>query len=459
MLSRISRAGVVLLVLTLAVPILADRTVLKPGWNLFSPQQDIQMGQQVSKEAEAQLEILNDARATAYVNDLGKRLASRAPNNPGQYPFQFKIVNDKSINAFALPGGFIYVNRGTFEAATNEAELAGVIGHETGHVVLRHGTNQASKAYLAQVPLGILGGVMGGNSVGAAVAQLGIGFGVNSLILKYSRAAERQADLIGTQILYDSGYDPKAMANFFEKLQAESGSGGRASEFFSDHPNPENRIGMVDREIEKLGGAPRGARLDSPQFQEVKRIVSNYPPPRKGGGPATRSNGRTPSNGGRPARPSGRFVETGFGSMRFRHPDNWKEFGQGSTMTLAPDGGIVSGSLTYGMLVATYEPHNDTGNNQIPLADATDQLINDLRQSNPQMRIVRNHDRMRVGGQAALSTELSNQSPSGGRETDLIVTVAGPDGTLYYFVGVAPQEEFGPYNPAFQDVLNSVRFQ
>src|SRR5437879_9992996 len=111
MLSRMPKALTVLLILILTVPILADRTALKPGWNLFSPKQDVEMGQQVSKEAEAQLQILNDRQATVYVNDLGKRLASRAPNNPGQYPFQFKIVNDKAINAFALPGGFIYVNR------------------------------------------------------------------------------------------------------------------------------------------------------------------------------------------------------------------------------------------------------------------------------------------------------------------------------------------------------------
>src|SRR5207248_4606663 len=214
--------------------------------------QDVEMGQQVSKEAEAQLQILNDRQATSYVNDLGRRLASHAPNNPGQYPFQFKIVNDKAINAFALPGGFVYVNRGAFEAAANEAQIAGVIGHEIGHVVMRHGTNQASKSYLTRMPLAVLGGMLGSNSLGGVMAQLGIGFGANSIILHYSREAENQADLIGTQILYDSGYDPKQMANFFEKLQAESGAGGSASQFFSDHPNPGNRIGNVDKEIEKL---------------------------------------------------------------------------------------------------------------------------------------------------------------------------------------------------------------
>jgi len=276
-----SKVLAVLLAFTLAVPAFADRTALKPGWNLFSPEQDVEMGRQVSREAETQLPIMNDRQATAYLNALGRQLASRAPNS-GQYPFQFKIVNDKSINAFALPGGFIYVNRGTFEAAANEAQLAGVVAHEIGHVVLRHGTNQASKAYAAQAPLALLGGVLGSNSIGSVIAQLGLGFGVNSLLLKNSRDAERQADLMGTQILYDAGYDPRQMAQFFERLQAESKGGGRATEFFSDHPNPENRIGNVNNEVTKLGGARGNARLDSPDFQEVKRMLASAPDSRSG---------------------------------------------------------------------------------------------------------------------------------------------------------------------------------
>src|SRR5919204_3126103 len=127
------------------------------------------------------------------------------------------------------------------------------MAHEIGHVVLRHGTNQASKAYVAQAPLAILGGVLGSNSVGGVLAQLGVSFATSSLLLKYSRDAESQADLMGTQILHDSGYDPKAMVQFFEKIQKESK--GRAIQFFSDHPNPENRISNVQHEIQKLGGS------------------------------------------------------------------------------------------------------------------------------------------------------------------------------------------------------------
>src|SRR5437899_9227608 len=266
MLSRNSRF-VALLGLILALVFTAyaadTRTKLKPGWNLFSPQQDIEMGRQSAKEAEKQLPILNDRQAATYINTLGQNLAAHAPGE--KYPYEFKIVNDTAINAFALPGGFVYVNRGAIEAADSENQIAGVMAHEIGHVVLRHGTNQVSKAYLAQAPLSILGGMLGSNSIGSVLAQLGVGFGLNSLFLKYSRDAESQADLMGTQILHDSGYDPNGMVDFFEKLQAQSKE--KTSQFFSDHPVPENRISNVQKEIEKLGGPPPNPRTDSSEFQ------------------------------------------------------------------------------------------------------------------------------------------------------------------------------------------------
>src|SRR6266513_1267189 len=244
-----------------------NRTKLKPGFNLFSPKQDIDMGRQSAQEAERQLQILATRDPATYINTLGLNLASHAPANE-MYSFQFKIVNDTAINAFALPGGFVYINRGAIEAADTEGQIAGVMAHEIGHVVLRHGTNQMSKAYIAQAPLAILGGALGSNSVGSVLAQLGVGFAANSLLLKYSRDAESQADLMGTQIMYDAGYDPRGMVEFFEKIQAESK--GRAIQFFSDHPNPENRISNVQREIVRLGGAPASARRDSPDVQSVK---------------------------------------------------------------------------------------------------------------------------------------------------------------------------------------------
>jgi hypothetical protein len=430
-----------------------SRTKLKPGWNLFSPQQDVEMGREVAKQAESQLQIVNDRQATAYIDSLGKRLAAHAPGE--KYPYQFRIVNDTAINAFALPGGFVYVNRGAIDAADTEAQIAGVMAHEIGHVALRHGTNQASKAYVAQAPLAILGGVLGSNSVGGVLAQLGVSFATSSLLLKYSRDAESQADLMGTQILYDSGYDPKAMVEFFEKIQAESK--GRAVQFFSDHPNPENRITNVQHEIERLGGMPPNARRDSPDFHPVKTALAGMPAPRKS---ANASPGGRPTDNrtGRPQAPSGRMVTYNGQDLQFRYPENWREYGQGSAMTLAPDGGIINGSLAYGMMISTFESDYH-GQGRISLEAATDQLLNDLQRSNPNMRITRSHEQIRVGGRPGYLTEASNQSPAGGRETDWIIATLGPDGLLYYFVGVAPQSEFNRYSNTFENIIDSVKFR
>jgi beta-barrel assembly-enhancing protease len=450
--SRIWTTLGLILVLALAGYAADQRTKLKPGWNLFSPDQDVEMGREVSKQAERELQILNDRRANTYIDALGRQLAAHAPGE--KYPYHFKIVNDTAINAFALPGGFVYINRGALEAADNEGQIAGVIAHEISHVALRHGTNQASKAYVAQAPLAILGGVLGSGSVGSVLAQLGVSFAASSLLLKYSRDAETQADTMGTQILYDSGYDPKAMVEFFEKIQAESK--GRAVQFFSDHPNPENRISNVQREIQRLGGLPPNVHRDSPDFHTIKTSLTGMPAPRKSAGSG--SNAPTNNRNGRPDAPSGRTVNYSGQDIQFRYPENWRQYGQGSAITIAPDGGILNNSLAYGMMISIFEPDYH-GQGRVSLEEGTDQLLNDLRRSNPSMRITRNHERIRVGGRQGYLTEASNDSPAGGREIDWIVTTLDPDGQLYYFVGVAPQNEFGRYSNAFEDIVDSVKFR
>jgi predicted Zn-dependent protease len=227
------------------------------------------VGRQVAYQAEQQLPLVYDSRVDDYLNTLGNRLAAHAPGP--RFPYTYKMVDDRTINAFALPGGPVYINRGTIEAAESEAQLAGVMAHETAHVALRHGTNQASKAYLAQFPLAILGGVIRSPGVGM-LAQIGGGFAAQSLFLKYSRNAETQADILGAQILYDSGYDPRALVQFFDTIQARGGHRS-TSTFFSNHPNTENRAGRVNQEIQKLGGWSRNLRDDSPEFQEIKRYL------------------------------------------------------------------------------------------------------------------------------------------------------------------------------------------
>jgi beta-barrel assembly-enhancing protease len=206
-------------------------------------------------------------------------LAEHLPTQRVQHPFEFHCVNDKAINAFALPGGFVFVNRGAIESADNEAQLAGVMAHELSHVALRHGTNQATKAQLTQGILGVAGGIFGGSTSGALLTELG-SFAAGGVLLRYSRTAESQADVMGTQVLYDSGYDPRALAQFFEKLETES-KGKNPPEFFSDHPSPEHRVDRVMEEIDKLGGVPANARRDSQEFEGVKRELLALPPPPK----------------------------------------------------------------------------------------------------------------------------------------------------------------------------------
>jgi hypothetical protein len=546
----------------------AQRTPLKPGWNMFSPQQDVEMGQQVSGDAERQVAMLNDARVDNYLNNLGRTLAAHAPGE--RYPYQYKCVNDRAINEFALPGGFIYINRGVIEAADNEAQLAGVMAHETSHVALRHGTNQASKAYVAQVPLAILGGMLGNNnSMKAMLAQLGADFATNSLLLKYSRTAESQADEMGTQILYDSGYDPRAMAQFFQKIQAEDKS-GRPVEFFSNHPNPDNRLERVDQEIGLLGGSPRGGKTDSREFQDIKRYVLSLPAPRAIGGtqsltgntgsgdsrqrsttglrilsasygardrfndvrqrlqsyvqndrlnlqvtnasmggdpigePKTlrisyewagrtydamvpenqwvsiptgqQQTGTTTSSGTKPEWPSNRFRAVENSVLSIQHPDNWQAYTQGDVaMTIAPNQGLASDgqgnqALAYGVIVNIFEPYSARQYQQqlqpegygqasgLSMEDATNRLIEELRYSNQGMRIIRSPESLRIDGERAFSTDLSNDSPLGGRETDWLVTVQRPEGLLF-FVFVAPDGDFQSYNHTFRIMLDSVRFR
>jgi beta-barrel assembly-enhancing protease len=446
-------AAMVLLLGFVSAPFaLAQRTQLKPGRNIFSPQQDVELGRQVSQDAETKLAMLNNQRVDDYLNRLGKKLTAYAPGE--KYPYQFKCVDDATINAFALPGGFLYINRGTIEAADNEAELAGVIAHEIGHVALRHGTNQATKSYIAQAPLAFLGSLFGGNSIAGLLAQIGTSFAANSILLKYSRDDERQADLMGAQILYDANYDPSYVAQFFEKLDSK----GRGSDFFSSHPNPDNRIQNINAEIRKLGSIPDNAVNDTREFRNIKNLLRSLPPAPKADENQTRTS--IPRRTRQPDLPSDTYQIFRGSNVSLRHPDNWKTYQKDQNLMLAPDGGIVSNvnssALAYGVIMEVFTPGGGNRSN-MSLDEATDQLIDNLRGFNANMRVSKDRGRVRVGGKSALSKILTNDSPLGGREMDWLVTVLRPEGLLY-FVFAAPEQEFADYQNAFQQILNSVRF-
>jgi len=250
-----------------------QRTKLVPGFDLFSSDQDIQMGRQSSQEVESQLPMCNDARVDAYLNGLGRVLAAHAPGP--KYPYQFKCVNDADVNAFALPGGYVYVNRGTIELVTNEAQLAGVMAHEISHVALRHSTAQLTKNAGLEIIFVLASGLFGNNSAGGMLAQLGLRGRMGLLSLRFSRADESEADILGTQIMYDAAYDPRAMAQFFEKIEADSKE--RPIQFLSDHPDPDNRAGRVMEEVKLLGGPPAKYKTDSAGSQKAKAEVHALP--------------------------------------------------------------------------------------------------------------------------------------------------------------------------------------
>src|SRR5262249_4096752 len=253
-------------------------TKLKPGFNLFSKEQDIQLGQEAAAQVRKQMTVINDPTLTAYVNPVGKRLMSSQEAQASGFPFTFQVVADPSINAFALPGGPMFINSGLLKAVDNEAQLAGVMGHEMSHVILRHGTNQASKSQMIQLPA-VLGSQMAGGSMMGQLAQLGIGLGANSVLLKFSRGAESQADLLGSHLMAESGYNPVQRAKFFQKLEADGGARGPQS--FSSRPNPGNRQAAIQKEVAKM--PQQNYNYQTGKFQRMKQVATaiKEPPPKQ----------------------------------------------------------------------------------------------------------------------------------------------------------------------------------
>src|SRR6266446_2492747 len=435
-----------LLALTCAPGSWGQRSKLKPPWNMYSPQTDIQVGKQNAQIIERRVPLCNDPKIDAYLTDLGLKLAAKLPTRGVRYPWEFHCVNSKEINAFALPGGYVFVNRGAIEVSDDEAQLAAVMAHELSHVALRHGTAQASKAQIMQGAAGIFGGIFGGSTGGALLTQ-GVALGAGGVLLHYSRSDETQADVLGTQILYDSGYDPRAMAQFFEKLEAET-QGKNPPQFLSDHPNPGNRVERVDEEIDKLGGVPANAKRDSAEFEAVKREVIALPVVKMPPALAVSAD---------PVRPSGNFADYKGSSYALKVPENWKKYEDKGSVTFAPDGGISqSGSLAYGMIVSVSQALADSSAHA--LENATQALIQELAKTNPGLKVTRESGRVQLNGQPGLSTYLSNDSPAGGQETDWLITVLQPKG-LVAFLCVAPQADYPQYEKMFTAVLDTVRLQ
>ena len=261
----VTRIVAMAMLLTALSWLIAQEPVLpKPGSTSISRQQQEQLGLKAMGEVYKQMPVMPDSHpVTRYVQELGRKLVSVVPEQHS-WPYQFHVIQSKDINAFALPGGPIFINLGTIQAAQSEAQLAGVMSHEMSHVYMQHSAKAIPKQEFAQIFAGVLGAVLPGSTAGN-LARVGIQFGAGTLLLKYSRKDEAQADAVGAIIMYKAGYNPHALADFFKMLEQQSGGN---LQFLSDHPNPGNREQAIASEISNW--PPKRYVGDSEMFARVK---------------------------------------------------------------------------------------------------------------------------------------------------------------------------------------------
>lgn len=431
-----------------------------PGFNLFTADQDIELGRQSSAKIGRQVQLMRDERVVNYVRQLGAKLAAKAPGHG--FPYQFSVVASKEINAFALPGGFIFVNAGALAAAKNEGEIAGVIAHEIAHVALRHGTNQASKAYLAQAGLDILRTIAGGADadLGQVIERIG-GAGANMLFLKFGRTAETQADIEGAHLMAAAGYDPRDMAGFFQTLAAQGGQ--RVPQLLSDHPDPGNRVAAISQLLPQLKMS-RNPTRDTPEFKQVKALLMGDARAFSSQAAPERVGPRDPGDikpGTRPERPAASFsdFQTRDGSFALRYPQNWDVLTTDQVhLIFAPKGAYgqreESVFVTHGLFIGAVAPQSND------LAEANEKFVQGQISTNPDFRIVRAPQAINFGGRRGYQTTVAGPSTlTGVMEVDVIHTTATSDGQLFYIITMAPEDEWQSYQPAFQEILNSLRLK
>lgn len=467
---RTVRAPWVILASALVLCQAVDADHVQPGFNLFSVEQDIEIGRQSEAEADRQLPLLRDSTVERYANDLVSALARNAPG--GRYPYHIKVINAPEINAMSLPGGPMYVNRGLIEAARNEAELAGVLAHEMAHVALRHGTHQASKAYLGQAGIGLLGGLLGrgGGNTEQIINAVG-GLGLNAVFLKHSRGDEYQADAVGAEIMAKSGYNPIAMASFFELLRSRQKSEpGKLQQFFSSHPPASDREARIRKQAQTLQvSQPR----ETGNFQRIRASLGGMPASSQQRtavreAPRTGSSRTTTRGQVRIDAPSSRYARfnqrEGFFSIDY--PDNWQAYmpSQGYGVTLVPQGGMIDGGngnevILNGVIINHYDPFEQTGSRgNVSLAQATDDVARQITQANSYLRATGAKRRETIDQAAGFSMNFSGTSPVTGQvERVTLVTRQLPDGHVLYAVLVSPGSTYNVMGPVFQRMIRSLQ--
>lgn len=450
------------LVFTLVATTVVAQTRVTPPRNKYTVEQDVQIGREAAAEVERQYPIITDDQIEGYLERLGDRLVRAAPAdlNKPRFDYSFTPVNLKDINAFALPGGPMFVNRGMIEAAGGEGEVAGVMAHELAHVLLRHGTANATKAQGFQI--GALAGAIAGAVIGGGwgdVVTQGSQFGLGTWLMKYSREYEKQADLLGAQVMARAGYDPRDLARMFETIAKQGG--GSPPQWLSSHPDPGNRTQYIRQEAAQLRIAPRP---DDSGFARTRSRLASLGPARtmaeveRGG--ASSEGARAPASVGRvgePVPPPARQYRTVEGGKLFRVsvPTNWTPLTTNNSVKYVPQNayGEADGRdvMTHGVELGVARASSRD------LRQATETLVDGLVRANRDMRVAGAQRTTQLSGRTALLTPLEGRSVLGGVEHVDVYTTLLADGNLFYHLAVAPDRDIDAYSVSFDRVARSIR--
>ncbi len=457
---RLVSAAMIAAMWTLPIAMIAQTQVIAPK-NKYKVQEDIKLGSDAAKEIEKRFPMINDADAEAYIQRVGSRLVAAIPpqfNQPA-FNYRFKWVNASDLNAFALPGGPMYVNRGMIESAKNEGEMAGVMAHEISHVALRHATAQATQQSSAKNTLGMLGMIIGGAILGGeAGAQLGM-LGAATWMTKYSRAYESQSDTLGAQIMAKAGYDPRDLANVFRTIQQQEKGGGTPA-WLSSHPDPGKRFESINKEAQYLNVSQNPIKITR-DFERIQARFRAMPKAKtmaqieKEAGSGQGQN--NPTSGGRYTSsvqyPSSRVrTYTGSNWLRVDVPSNWREFASQDDVQFAPEGAYGDQGITRGAMLGVIG--SQTGD----LGRDSEAYVNSLLQGNSYLRQQTGWAQVYVAGREGYSTQLAGRSPlTNQTEIVTLYTARLRNGGIFYVATVAPQSEWNSYSYAFKNMLNSIR--
>ena len=456
---RPSKVLAILVAASIGAAAVGAQTVITPPKNKYTPQQDVELGKEAAAEVRQKYPIITDDQISSYLERAGRSLVSAAPanlNNP-VFEYSFTPVNLKEINAFALPGGPMFVNRGMFDAAQGEGEVVGVMAHELSHVLLRHGTANATKAQKFQIGAvaGAIAGAIIGGGWGEAISQ-GSQFGLGAWLMKYSREYEKQADLLGAQIMARAGYDPRDLAKMFEAIEKES-AGKTPPQWLSSHPNPGNRVQYIRAEADKLKIA---ARTNGGGFASAKARFASLAPA-KSMSDAPRANtdagGGAVGTVGQPVPAPATQYKTAKGGQLFQVsvPTNWTGVSGNNTVKFVPQNalGDYQGQsvFTHGVeLGVTRASSRD-------LTDATNTFVNTVLQGNPGMHVSGSQQQVRISQRSGIGTPLVGRSALSQSERVTIYTTMLADGSLFYYLTVVPENDAQGYTAAFDRVGASIR--